>query len=84
MDGFRKKTGSRTEGEKLKKLAEKFVKYFGGTFQCDVGHKVRMPLRTYSCLLKYILNLIFFKQQTFHSISFFVYYQQFFLVSARL
>ncbi|CAF3592936.1 unnamed protein product [Adineta steineri] len=26
----------------LKKLAEKFVKYFGGTFQCNVGHQCQL------------------------------------------
>jgi len=40
MDDFRKNIGNRIEEEKLKKLAEKFVTYFGGTFQCNVGHQV--------------------------------------------
>jgi len=40
MDDFRKKIGNRMNEEKLKKLAEKFVTYFSGTFQCNVGHQV--------------------------------------------
>jgi hypothetical protein len=40
MDEFRNKIGSRTGEERLKKLAEKFVTYFSGTFQCNVGHQV--------------------------------------------
>lgn len=40
MNEFREKLGKRSQEEKLKKLAEKFVTYFGGTFQCNVGHQV--------------------------------------------
>lgn len=40
MDEFRKKIGNHHGEEKLKKLADKFVTYFGGTFQCNVGHQV--------------------------------------------
>lgn len=40
MNEFRKKLGNRKSEEKLRKLAEKFVTYFGGTFQCDVGQEV--------------------------------------------
>lgn len=40
MNEFRGKIGNRTEEERLKKLAEKFVTYFSGTFQCNVGQEV--------------------------------------------
>jgi hypothetical protein len=40
MDDLPKKIGSHIEEEKLKKLADKFVTYFSGTFQCNVGHQV--------------------------------------------
>lgn len=40
MADFRKKIGNHIGEEKLKELAEKFVTYFSGTFQCNVGHQV--------------------------------------------
>ena len=40
MNNARKKLGNRTGENQLKKLADKFVTYFSGTFQCNVGHQV--------------------------------------------
>jgi hypothetical protein len=40
MNNFQKKIGNRHEENQLKQLAEKFVTYFSGTFQCNVGHQV--------------------------------------------
>jgi len=52
MNEFRKKLGNRKSEEILQKLAEKFVTYFGGTFQCDVGQEV-IRFRTFCfCLFK--------------------------------
>jgi hypothetical protein len=40
MNNLRKKLGNRLDEDQLKKLADKFVTYFSGTFQCNVGHQV--------------------------------------------
>ncbi len=40
INNFQKKIGNRHEENQLKQLAEKFVTYFSGTFQCNVGHQV--------------------------------------------
>jgi hypothetical protein len=40
MNNLRKKLGNRLGEDQLKKLADKFVTYFSGTFQCNVGHQV--------------------------------------------
>jgi hypothetical protein len=40
MDTLPQKIGNQNEEDKLKKLGEKFVTYFSGTFQCNVGQQV--------------------------------------------
>ena len=44
MDGSKENIEKYTSEEKLKKLAEKFVTYFGGTFQCNIGQNVSRHL----------------------------------------
>jgi len=60
MDDFRNKIGNRTGEEKLKKVAEKFVTYFSGTFQCNIGHQV-IRYKTYSNLILIFLNPFYSK-----------------------
>ena len=40
MDLSREQTSTAFDEETLKQVAEKFVKHYGGTFQCDIGHRV--------------------------------------------
>ncbi|CAF1253530.1 unnamed protein product [Rotaria sp. Silwood1] len=42
INNFRNKIGSYIEEEKLKNLAEKFIIYFNGTFQCNIGHQYQL------------------------------------------
>jgi hypothetical protein len=59
MDDLRKKLGNQAGEEKLKKLAEKFVTYFSGTFQCNVGHQVmryKSTLNSSSTFFKFQLE----------------------------
>ncbi|CAF0824141.1 unnamed protein product [Adineta ricciae] len=42
MDGSKENIEKYTSEEKLKKLAEKFVTYFGGTFQCNIGQNYQL------------------------------------------
>lgn len=76
-DGFRKNIGSSSIGEdKLKKLAEKFVTYFGGTFQCNVGHQVIRIKRDSNgelLLFKVFYLHISFIRNKFRCIGFFLY-----------
>ncbi|CAF3166447.1 unnamed protein product [Rotaria socialis] len=63
---FQKKIGNHIEEEKLKSLTEKFITYFGGTFQCNVGQQYQLAFDNQTWYFT-VIKVEFLKMKNFEN-----------------